>query len=99
MALSQPVSEVTTDQRLKDRKSTRLNSSHMSISYAVFCLKKKKYNNRWFQDHHSVPLSQLHFQTCHLAFAPLLSVDISRSLPNYLLFCYHPHIPADQDRT
>src|SRR5690242_20851477 len=31
-------------QRLEvaDRKSTRLNSSHMSISYAVFCLKKKK---------------------------------------------------------
>src|SRR5690242_4849967 len=28
--------------RPKDRKSTRLNSSHMSISYAVFCLKKKK---------------------------------------------------------
>src|SRR5690242_21310251 len=28
--------------RLGDRKSTRLNSSHMSISYAVFCLKKKK---------------------------------------------------------
>src|SRR5699024_11257170 len=27
----------------KDRKSTRLNSSHVSISYAVFCLKKKKY--------------------------------------------------------
>src|SRR5438477_5399240 len=33
-------------QRLKgDRKSTRLNSSHMSISYAVFCLKKKKTRN------------------------------------------------------
>src|SRR5438477_3613188 len=28
-----------------DRKSTRLNSSHMSISYAVFCLKKKKTGN------------------------------------------------------
>src|SRR5438067_4564564 len=27
---------------LTDRKSTRLNSSHVSISYAVFCLKKKK---------------------------------------------------------
>src|SRR5699024_12100018 len=27
-----------------DRKSTRLNSSHVSISYAVFCLKKKIYN-------------------------------------------------------
>src|SRR4051812_49958464 len=32
--------------RLRDRKSTRLNSSHMSISYAVFCLKKKKIHNR-----------------------------------------------------
>src|SRR5437868_14944276 len=30
-----------TDDR-SDRKSTRLNSSHVSISYAVFCLKKKK---------------------------------------------------------
>src|SRR5437773_5403014 len=28
-----------------DRKSTRLNSSHITISYAVFCLKKKKQNN------------------------------------------------------
>src|SRR5690349_22089033 len=28
--------------RLQDRKSTRLNSSHVEISYAVFCLKKKK---------------------------------------------------------
>src|SRR5437899_9694278 len=27
---------------LEDRKSTRLNSSHLGISYAVFCLKKKK---------------------------------------------------------
>src|SRR3712207_8444371 len=30
------------DERLRDRKSTRLNSSHANISYAVFCLKKKK---------------------------------------------------------
>src|SRR5438874_9975928 len=30
------------DTALKDRKSTRLNSSHVEISYAVFCLKKKK---------------------------------------------------------
>src|SRR5438552_11627583 len=29
----------------EDRKSTRLNSSHQIISYAVFCLKKKKYIN------------------------------------------------------
>src|SRR5437879_10207943 len=31
------------DYREADRKSTRLNSSHRCISYAVFCLKKKKY--------------------------------------------------------
>src|ERR687885_1616119 len=30
----------------EDRKSTRLNSSHTVISYAVFCLKKKKHNRR-----------------------------------------------------
>src|SRR5256885_7617334 len=30
--------------KMKDRKSTRLNSSHLVISYAVFCLKKKKKN-------------------------------------------------------
>src|SRR5256885_11070678 len=30
------------DQQQRDRKSTRLNSSHLVISYAVFCLKKKK---------------------------------------------------------
>ena len=30
------------DKTFTDRKSTRLNSSHVSISYAVFCLKKKK---------------------------------------------------------
>src|SRR5689334_24147977 len=34
---------------LGDRKSTRLNSSHSSISYAVFCLKKKKAHTRQLQ--------------------------------------------------
>src|SRR5258708_21731427 len=33
-------------QRPRDRKSTRLNSSHQIISYAVFCLKKKKVNSK-----------------------------------------------------
>src|SRR5690349_24213926 len=32
--------------RQQDRKSTRLNSSHVEISYAVFCLKKKKKKNK-----------------------------------------------------
>src|SRR3712207_7946254 len=35
------ISNILKDSR--DRKSTRLNSSHANISYAVFCLKKKKY--------------------------------------------------------
>src|SRR2546430_11247156 len=39
-----------------DRKSTRLNSSHSQISYAVFCLKKK----RTSISHRSVSLSSLH---------------------------------------
>src|SRR5690242_21280961 len=41
----QPVEVVEAEHPL-DRKSTRLNSSHMSISYAVFCLKKKKQKNQ-----------------------------------------------------
>src|SRR2546430_7145448 len=32
---------------VRDRKSTRLNSSHSQISYAVFCLKKKKKKNKF----------------------------------------------------
>src|SRR5256885_2585578 len=52
---STPKSEETMSQavstlllrNLQDRKSTRLNSSHLVISYAVFCLKKKKTIDRW----------------------------------------------------
>src|SRR3989449_8403299 len=41
-APSQGANKTTTGLRSRDRKSTRLNSSHGYISYAVFCLKKKK---------------------------------------------------------
>src|SRR5688572_32158651 len=34
----------------RDRKSTRLNSSHSQISYAVFCLKKKKKNEKTYTE-------------------------------------------------
>src|SRR5438034_7802503 len=37
---AEPIAQVC--RRVEDRKSTRLNSSHTVISYAVFCLKKKK---------------------------------------------------------
>src|SRR3712207_8970342 len=43
--------------RWRDRKSTRLNSSHANISYAVFCLKKKKIDYRLDQ-----PLVALHLR-------------------------------------
>src|SRR2546430_12166799 len=43
-----------------DRKSTRLNSSHSQISYAVFCLKKKKTNPSKVPS--SSPLSALHLE-------------------------------------
>src|SRR2546430_7152240 len=42
-------------ERAQDRKSTRLNSSHSQISYAVFCLKKKKTNNARKYDAHTAP--------------------------------------------
>src|SRR6266496_1916347 len=38
----------------RDRKSTRLNSSHVEISYAVFCLKKKKGHRGDQGEHHEV---------------------------------------------
>src|SRR2546422_6958548 len=40
--------------RGRDRKSTRLNSSHGYISYAVFCLKKKKTNNAHMHDNSGI---------------------------------------------
>src|SRR5689334_24642456 len=43
---SGPTAVETADHPAQDRKSTRLNSSHSSISYAVFCLKKKKKTHR-----------------------------------------------------
>src|SRR5256885_12886284 len=51
---------------VRDRKSTRLNSSHLVISYAVFCLKKKKKNHiyqRLYQQTQSLCMS---LQTSHL---------------------------------
>src|SRR2546427_6195466 len=39
--------EIAPGQTVRDRKSTRLNSSHSQISYAVFCLKKKKGSIYW----------------------------------------------------
>src|SRR5438309_8964554 len=53
VVLISPHAPLQSDDRFGDRKSTRLNSSHSSISYAVFCLKKKKKRNWHFSDPHS----------------------------------------------
>src|SRR2546430_9887285 len=50
--------ESITITRLGDRKSTRLNSSHSQISYAVFCLKKKKHYTHEFLSCHRANISQ-----------------------------------------
>src|SRR5690349_22806561 len=54
---------------LEDRKSTRLNSSHVEISYAVFCLKKKKTAH----DVQHVPADPARFLSPH---APDLSASV-----------------------
>src|SRR5256885_7573288 len=45
--------------RTTDRKSTRLNSSHLVISYAVFCLKKKNYYFSFISYSHSPSVSHV----------------------------------------
>src|SRR3712207_6991610 len=52
-------------QSMLDRKSTRLNSSHANISYAVFCLKKKKINY----------IQLTHLVLCHRVFMTLIFVQ------------------------
>src|SRR5436309_7723173 len=49
-----------------DRKSTRLNSSHVKISYAVFCLKKKKKINKRKQSHRRIKTHKTQRYTTHL---------------------------------
>src|SRR5947209_14005896 len=55
---------IPTDYTQLDRKSTRLNSSHANISYAVFCLKKKKKRQRTdrqtYTEHNSTESTEAH---------------------------------------
>src|SRR3712207_6895862 len=82
---------------VEDRKSTRLNSSHANISYAVFCLKKKKNNYYIFYPFSSLSsisiLYSLFLFTPHFYFAfpysLFTSLFYSRSTTS--LF-YRPHL-------
>src|SRR2546427_3983363 len=47
--------KVIREHQYQDRKSTRLNSSHSQISYAVFCLKKKKKNKHTYSSTSTPP--------------------------------------------
>src|SRR5271169_7114869 len=66
-----------------DRKSTRLNSSHGSISYAVFCLKKKKKKNRQGTLHFNC----INYEICVLE-APRELLICQVSSPPRLLFFF-----------
>src|SRR5947209_12951620 len=50
---------------VRDRKSTRLNSSHANISYAVFCLKKKKYTKINIKEAH-ITCNYALCKNCHI---------------------------------
>src|SRR5262245_65185262 len=62
----------------RDRKSTRLNSSHLGISYAVFCLKKKKkkYETKVIRRQEKQSLTSLNSQYIHI---PNQGTDTERS--------------------
>src|SRR5690349_22465889 len=59
--ITQELAKYTSDagNHVQDRKSTRLNSSHVEISYAVFCLKKKKKINEHVQIKNEKPIIRL----------------------------------------
>src|SRR5256885_6516525 len=59
----------------QDRKSTRLNSSHLVISYAVFCLKKKnkQHDRHMHLDNTFLHIHPWHLTTSHLPSARLIS--------------------------
>src|SRR2546430_7468354 len=54
------VEGATVNAKNVDRKSTRLNSSHSQISYAVFCLKKKKKTEQLPDEHNTIVRHPLH---------------------------------------
>src|SRR5256885_6510304 len=69
--------------RTADRKSTRLNSSHLVISYAVFCLKKKKitllHNGRALDSHspfgHTIPAANYNRPLMQRVASPITSAS------------------------
>src|SRR3989442_9945140 len=69
----------TIDLTQRDRKSTRLNSSHVRISYAVFCLKKKKvpHLTRWSRSSRGQVIVERNDNGFGTAGSPQLGADAS----------------------
>src|SRR3712207_7043095 len=72
----------------KDRKSTRLNSSHANISYAVFCLKKKKILNYLYFTDSTILLITISYKPLilyliylHALIHPYSTLSVPTSLP------------------
>src|SRR5256886_7788462 len=88
------LSQVRTPERNQiDRKSTRLNSSHSQISYAVFCLKKKKLTDYVFLD-----LLPIKIEICQ----HFRSVEVQIYNASYTLLIIaprHPYSPRKTTRT
>src|SRR5438094_2656794 len=83
-SIRQPLPAIFEPPMMKsDRKSTRLNSSHRTISYAVFCLKKKKKN----KDN-----AKLEIDTPDHAHRLLLAVDTGTTSPTRIRTT--PHVQA-----
>src|SRR2546430_13697746 len=81
----------------RDRKSTRLNSSHSQISYAVFCLKKKKNKNHRYTAITSIYISlqdyistRLHYHDSCCSYSLYSTVYYSSHMTH--LHCIHPII-------
>src|SRR3712207_8694035 len=82
-------------QRPGDRKSTRLNSSHANISYAVFCLKKKTEHNKrllfyWEITEILIVIATFRLNSTRITFAPYLTghLDATISLTQHLTTPY-----------
>src|SRR2546430_13161780 len=71
----------------QDRKSTRLNSSHSQISYAVFCLKKKKkfYSNSLLTSTKAI------YATSPIVYVPTSTINPS-TRPRSCLFSFFDHV-------
>src|SRR5256885_9823979 len=72
----------------EDRKSTRLNSSHLVKSYAVFCLKKKTYNRDYPLSHTSV------FENRYSETTSTTIVDLLSTHETHLHACLSYHATA-----